>query len=211
MKIHAQLAQNLIEFFYKDFASGYYTRTAKGFISHMNAMAQNGFEASWSLGGTSGNCYDDKLSHVSADPEGELDSLDDFLMEYYPNTSFLQYKIITRAINRKVQSHSDYYGGSTETAVKSLSYTDLDAAMVKGKVLSSEDRMVDFDELVKQKAYEYMPEKTKEIKAEAKSIDIDDIKAIKKSIGIVDQKKTKKPRETIKSEKPVPSTRRKPM
>jgi adenylate kinase family enzyme len=68
---------------------------------------------SWSLGGTYGNCYDDKLFPVSPDtPPNEFKEFDNFLEKICPNISFLQYKkLYNSCVKVETKEEHDYYGG----------------------------------------------------------------------------------------------------
>lgn len=74
--------------------------------------------SSWSLGGTSGNCWNNELHRISAEPQpvsfAEFDSL---LEEVCPQISFLQYKkLYNETVTTETSYDHDYYGGSTESA-----------------------------------------------------------------------------------------------
>ena len=72
----------------------------------------------WCLGGTSGSCWGDGLSHVSAEAQpASFREFDDLLTEVCPNINFLQYKkLYNDTVNLEQYSDGDYYGGSTEHA-----------------------------------------------------------------------------------------------
>lgn len=95
-----------------------------------HALARNSFETSWSLGGIS-NSYSGRSHNVSAEPEAELNELDDFLLENYPNIGFLQYKKILQKMERSTDSNSDCYGGSTTTGIKKMNFSDLAQSLGK--------------------------------------------------------------------------------
>ena len=68
---------------------------------------------SWSMGGTSGNCWDDHLSEISGEIEPEFTIIDSILEHYCPNISFIQYKSMSnKLLHRESNSEGDYYGGS---------------------------------------------------------------------------------------------------
>lgn len=74
--------------------------------------------SSWSLGGTSGNCYDNDKFQISADEQPtEFKEFDELLERVCPGISFLQYKKLYKAcVTIKVEGQDDYYGGYTENA-----------------------------------------------------------------------------------------------
>lgn len=156
--IDKSLAKKLIDFFGQEWINNYssyshYTaeQAAKSAISHIEFYMTKGFEITWSLGGTSNNCWGDSYS-ISAEIEPELPMLDEFFMEAYPAIGFMQYKIVTKAVQRSTYSDSDYYGGSTENGKKSLSFSDFSQAMIKAKVISDPQvvRLSDLDSYIQE-------------------------------------------------------------
>ena len=135
------LAKNLIQFFgdsWIDSHIGYgYTpeQASKYLIQHIEYCLEQGFNTTWSLGGVSNNCWGDS-SPVSAEIEPELPFLDEFFIEFYPQVSFMQYKIVSKMIQRDSYSDSDYYGGSTQNGKKSLSFSDLSQGMIQAKIMT---------------------------------------------------------------------------
>lgn len=68
---------------------------------------------SWSMGGTSGNCWDDHKTEISGEIEPEFTKIDSILEHYCPNISFIQYKSMSnKLLHRESNSEGDYYGGS---------------------------------------------------------------------------------------------------
>lgn len=67
---------------------------------------------SWRCGGlTGGNCWGDQADHpVESDPENQITSLDKFLEEFYPETSFLVYRKLLDKISYTEYSNYEYYG-----------------------------------------------------------------------------------------------------
>lgn len=70
----------------------------------------------WCLGGTSGSCYGNDLSPVSAGPQPtSFKEFDDLLEKVCPQISFLQYKkLYNHCVTTDTESHGDYYGGNVE-------------------------------------------------------------------------------------------------
>lgn len=68
--------------------------------------------ASWSLGGTCGNCWDDHLSPITPDKTPEFTEFDELLEKICPNITFMQYKkLYKNCVTTNEESVSDYYGG----------------------------------------------------------------------------------------------------
>lgn len=142
--IEQSLAQHLIDFFGNQWIESYNTyynhytpeQAKKNIKAHIETWFENGFSTEWSLGGTSNNCWGGS-HNVSPEIEQDLPMLDEFFIDYYPLIGFMQYKIVTKAIVRDTYSSSDYYGGSTNNAKKTLSFADLSQALIKAKVITN--------------------------------------------------------------------------
>lgn len=163
--IDKQLGQNLIDFFAQAWLENYPSyypqysseKAAQAILEHVQSSMVHGWDTSWTLGGTSNNCWGDSSS-VSMESEPELPSLDEFFMAFYPLISFMQYKFISKAITRDTYADSDYYGGSTHHASKKLGFDDLSKAMIKAKVLV-EPNVVRLEELTTYISDTYSAEK----------------------------------------------------
>jgi len=68
----------------------------------------------WSMGGTSGNCWNDNLYAVSGDtPLSTFKEFDELMEQAVPTLGFLQYKkIYNNCVSSETYSEGDYYGGS---------------------------------------------------------------------------------------------------
>lgn len=67
---------------------------------------------SWSMGGTSGSCWDDTIITVSGDTEPNFIEIDLILDYYCPDISYVKYKIMhNKLINNDQGREGDYYGG----------------------------------------------------------------------------------------------------
>ncbi len=68
---------------------------------------------SWSLGGTYGNCWNDTMGSVDADPpKTSFDELDLLLEQVAPQLSLFHYKALYRTcVETVTYGESDYYGG----------------------------------------------------------------------------------------------------
>ena len=194
-KLQKGVAEKLLSFFQnkRDFTSGYYKKD--GFIDSIENQFSRGFSAHWCMGGTSGNCWDDKLSTVSAEVEPELTDLDDFLMKFYPQTAFMQYKMITKSVKKDNRNDNDYYGGSTLEGVKSISVEALQDVLIQCG-LQENTEYVSVTELVKSRAEVLYPAKI--FKAEKTDKNEKPVKA-----GIANENKTKKPKSVKAQEKVI--------
>lgn len=68
---------------------------------------------SWSLGGTFGNCWNDKLGTLSPESPKPFKEFDELLERICPNLTFLQYKKLERECTEIAEyEESDYYGGT---------------------------------------------------------------------------------------------------
>lgn len=98
------------------------------------------FSNSWSLGGTSGSCYDNygdpkRIVEPEMEPEDPKE-FDVILENLTPNLTFMQYKGIVRDVMvRKEVYHSDYYGGSTTEGHKGFNIKDLYDALTARNLL----------------------------------------------------------------------------
>lgn len=210
MKLEKDFATKLLDFLTDEFNNGYNTKTHTNFISCMHYAFKSGFKTSWSLGGTTGNCYGEKRE-ASAQMETGLDQMDDFIMKNYPQISFMQYKMIERAITRDIKSDKDWYGGETQEASKQISFSTLSDVAVNVKLEEGND-YINSDEFIVQKAYVLFPEPIQENKQDVTYLNNEveqEKKTVKKSLGIVDEKKIKKPRDVI--EKVAPKALKKKM
>lgn len=147
------IAEKFIDHIEDQFKSSYYNKTYKDAEHFFDRTLKDGFSASWSLGGTWGNCWGGKGTS-SPDVEPEMTQLDDFLIKNFPQVSYMQYKIIARKIDTQTHGNHDYYGGSTQEATKTLSFNDLHDALLEAKVVPDTDSKVNFTELLKQRLKE---------------------------------------------------------
>lgn len=72
----------------------------------------------WSLGGNAGNCWNDNMYTISADPQpASFTEFDQLLEKICPQIGFMTYKRISAECT-KIETHgeSDYYGGSVQYA-----------------------------------------------------------------------------------------------
>lgn len=68
--------------------------------------------SSWCLGGTWGDCWGGKGTVSAEPPPASFAEFDDFLMEIFPEISFLQYKkIYNECVKITEEGYGDYYGG----------------------------------------------------------------------------------------------------
>lgn len=112
--------------------------TEKEFTEACNGYGQswsNCFMVKWCTGGTSGSCWGPELMSVSPDAPEELTSLDDFLSDYFPEITFMQYKKISNAVSTDTASEGDYYGGTTHSVKKIMYYSTLQELLVNMNLL----------------------------------------------------------------------------
>lgn len=140
--IDQTLGQQLIDFFAQSWIQQYDTsyrnisakEASKTIFSLVDLSLKEGFSTSWTLGGTSNNCWGDSSS-VSVELEPDLPFLDEFFIAFYPQISFMQYKIVSKAIAYSTSYENDYYGGSTTQSHKKLGFEQLSSAMIKANVI----------------------------------------------------------------------------
>lgn len=93
----------------------------------------------WSLGGTSGNCWNDNISRV--DPDTNIPSFDEFdsvLELIYPECSFLKYKkIYNKCVSIRDYSDGDYYGGSVTYAYYFCDVQKLYETLIEMDIINS--------------------------------------------------------------------------
>jgi len=100
---------------------------------------------SWSLGGSSGNCYGPEMTYYDAEQPEELDSLDLLLEKVIPTITFLQYKnLVRKVVTYREDSHSDYYGGHSSTAYKECSLRTLFNELTERGFLSDKNSTTSF-------------------------------------------------------------------
>ena len=95
----------------------------------------------WCLGGTCGNCWNDKLSYIGADDQpAEFKEFDDLLTELCPNITLLQYKkLYNSLVSIEIEEEYDYYGGSTENAYYKCNLKDLYNMMIEMNLIKENE------------------------------------------------------------------------
>lgn len=94
-------------------------------------FSQKGFPAfvsnSWRTGGlTGGNCWGGNAdTAVESGEEPEINELDNFLTDCYPELPFLQYKKLKNFIKYEDFTESEYYGNYTEHKMKYILFEDI--------------------------------------------------------------------------------------
>ena len=148
--INQELIENLIKFFGNQFLNqGYFysntpSKVLKDMIGNISYYIEHGFKETWCLGWTIGSCFSDSLSTISPEIEPELKTLDEFFIEFYPQISFMQYKVISSFIDKDTYSDYDYYGGSTTHGKKQLTIQKLQEAFVKAKIIQPENTVSNY-------------------------------------------------------------------
>ncbi|NCP98058.1 hypothetical protein GW796_08750 [archaeon] len=128
MKFSQEFLEKLVPFLLKDVYLGHFKED--NFLSYMDSRLKSGFSTKWSLGGISNDCWGGSHT-VSSDVESELTDLDDFLMAYFENVSYMQFRKISNKIETSTQDDSDYYGGSIAYGYKKLPYYELNNVLVE--------------------------------------------------------------------------------
>lgn len=74
---------------------------------------------SWCLGGTWGDCWGGSGTVSASEPVDDFRELDELLSRVAPGITYLQYRNMAReCVSTETYSEGDYYGGSTQHAVK---------------------------------------------------------------------------------------------
>jgi len=117
---HKELEQILKEKFNSETQYNYY-------IKDKNVLNEIIISDYWTVGGlTGGNCFGGSADFsVEAEPEEEFTQLDDFIEEYFPDTTFSKYRKIMSMIKFNEESHYEYYGNYTVYRWKYISFRDL--------------------------------------------------------------------------------------
>ncbi len=93
----------------------------------------------WSTGGVSGgSCWDSSnpTPYTSDNPPEELYSLDQILEKYRPNITYLEYKsLAAQIIEFDSRTEREYYGNSTNYAIKKVIIRKLYDYLIKNKWL----------------------------------------------------------------------------
>lgn len=97
--------------------------------------------SSWSLGGSSGNPYDDKVTYFSGEPAVEFEEFDDLLLKINPSITYLQYSKLKRvSCHTEETPRHDYYGGSESTARYVCDLDKLYNALVEMNLIKGNER-----------------------------------------------------------------------
>lgn len=110
-----------------------FIKLCKSFISQGGYLCETEtFQKKWRTGGMQGgSCWGpQEIYPISADPEPEMEALDDFLEKYYPNISFLQYKKFSKHIKTSHRTQAEYYGNFYEYTMKSINFEDVYQVLV---------------------------------------------------------------------------------
>lgn len=96
-------------------------------------------EVRWTTGGVSGgSCWDSSnpRSYVSSEIPEELNSIDIILEKLNPEITFIQYKRLTAGLVKSDSySQNEYYGNSTNYAVKRVDLKELYEALLEKGLL----------------------------------------------------------------------------
>lgn len=117
--------------FYKEQHFYNYHITYDNFIEDLTSRFSNsGFKVTWDMGGTWGD-YNGKIGVVSGSTEPEMVELDNFLIKNYPTIGILQYRMIINSVDKSTKKEGDFYGGSTTTGIKFLSFDSLNNVLLQ--------------------------------------------------------------------------------
>jgi hypothetical protein len=94
-----------------------------GPVSKRARVDRQYLEAEWVTGGRSGgNCWGDTADWpITADPEPELEDLENILIEVCPDLSFIHYRDLKQEIEYSERTQSEYYGNYVVYTVKRIS------------------------------------------------------------------------------------------
>lgn len=95
------------------------------------------FSVSWSMGGTSGNCWNNNIDTCEPEMEPEDGPEFDAILEALtPELTFMQFRGIQREVFKRTQkTQGDYYGGSVTEGHKGFLIKDLYEALNKRGLL----------------------------------------------------------------------------
>jgi len=86
----------------------------------------------WITGGRSGgNPWNEADRDSNAEDPKEIDLLDDFLEEYFPNITFLHYKRLMRLVKTQTWTHDEYYGNSSNYKCSYITFEDVSEYLSK--------------------------------------------------------------------------------
>lgn len=100
----------------------------------------NEIKIEWITGGvTGGNCWnDDGFCSLGSQPEEDID-LEPLVSAICPGLTFLTYqKIMKRVLNSSTYTVNEYYGNSSDYAVKTICLIDLYDALVEFGAITSD-------------------------------------------------------------------------
>lgn len=82
--------------------------------------------STWSMGGMSGNCWDNVMTYSEANPQPNFDELDLILEKVDPDILYVEYKRIVReCVTFEDSSYSEYYGGRSNYRCYVLNFAKL--------------------------------------------------------------------------------------
>ncbi len=80
----------------------------------------------WVIGGRSGGNYENEANRDSSieDPK-EIDLLDDYLEEYFPNITVIRYKRLMRLVQYQNWTENEYYGNTSDYKCAFITFEDI--------------------------------------------------------------------------------------
>lgn len=115
MQIDITLLRKRLETFLQDDSNQIYLPDSAFKSNHLLKDLEFFASEPWRCGGLTGrNCWGDQANNpVESDPETQITSLDKFLEEFYPETSFLVYRKLLDKVSYTEYFSYEYYGNYT--------------------------------------------------------------------------------------------------
>lgn len=89
----------------------------------------------WCLGGSTGNCWNNRKVHYDSEPQKEFEELDKVLEIVWPDISYLEYKKLNKSIvSIEERYEHDYYAAGVTYAYWQVSLDDLYSYIKENKV-----------------------------------------------------------------------------
>ena len=119
------------------------------------------FSAEWSMGGTSGNCWNDDLRPISPDKEPDFPPELEYILEgLCPGVSDRTYRRIKALVEKSgTYTNADYYGGSETCGFKGFHIHDLFFELSQDDFLDGSKK----PETVSRKEFEVLKERVKNL------------------------------------------------
>lgn len=110
----------------RPYLSGYVHESWKNVSNLKDADFKGFYSEEWATGGrTGGNPWSDETSPLQADEPNELVVLDEFLENYFPSITILQYKRLSRLIKFQNWNDDQYYGNNANYKCAYITFEDI--------------------------------------------------------------------------------------